>query len=97
MLPAAAVAVWACTGPEHPATAQAAVNGGAGSWTVAPSASISLDHHLAVSLLAEALTRGHFLVLVVVVMVSGIADFRWRCTTTNDEQRSDNERRFEPF
>lgn len=64
---------------------------------MAPSAAVSLDHHLAVSLLAEALARGHFLVLVVVVMVTGIADFRWRCTTTNDEQRSDDERRFEPF
>lgn len=97
LLSPAAVAVWARTGSEHPATPQAAVYGRAGSWTVASAAAVRLDHHLAVRLLAVALACGDLFVLVVVVIITGVADFRRCCKCTPDDQSSGKERRSEPF
>lgn len=68
-----AVAVGACPGPQHAPTTQAAVNGWAGTWTVAAPAAILFDNHLAVTFLAESLTGGHFFLLVVVVVFAGAA------------------------
>lgn len=97
LLSPSAVAVWARTSSEHPATPQAAVYGRAGSWTVASAAAVSLYHHLTVTLLAVALACGDLFVLVVVVIITGVAGFRWCCKNTDDGQGSGNERRSEPF